>query len=98
MSVSSQDSMEIKHYDLDPIEEFEQLYGTIYHYKIDEIYKLVYKEMKWPVLEVIGLFEALKNECMEEAACNDDYEVRTLIKIKVDQINSFITFLEHELR
>ena len=98
MSVSSQDSMEVNHYDLDPIEEFEQLYGTIYHYKIDEIYKIVYKEMLWPALEVIALFEALMNEYMEELSFNDDYEVRTLIKIKVDQINSFIAFLEHELR
>jgi len=98
MSVSSQDSMEINHYDLDPIEEFEQLYGTIYHYKIDEIYKLVYKVMLWPALEAIALFEALKNEYMEELSCNDDYEVCSLIKLKIDQINAFIAFLEHDMR
>ena len=98
MSVSSQDSMEINHYDLDPIEEFEQLFGPINHYGIDDIYKLVYKKMKWPVLEVIELFESLRDEYVKEVLYEDDYEVRSIVKIRTESIDNIIEFLETELR
>ena len=98
MSVSSQDSLEINHDDLDPIEEFEQLFGPIYHYGIDEIYNLVLKKMKWPVLEVIELFESLRDEYVKEALYEDDYEVRSIVKIRTESIDNIIEFLETELR
>lgn len=95
MSISSYDSdNEINNYDLGHIEEFEQLFGSIYQYRIDEIYTKTYKTLKWPASEVIELFYSLKTEY--EKAYNDEDDVTILIEIREQCkfIDSIITLLE----
>lgn len=74
--------------------EFTTLYGNIYAYNLDEIYRKAFHDQKWHPLKTIGLFEELETDLESELHMTDDPYTDWYIRDKLKMIARYIEVLE----
>lgn len=84
-----------KHYDLSAVEEFNGLYGSVYKYKMEEIYNKV-KALKWPNIEIERLFKEIIDECEKQMIDMDDYFDITTTNIYVKSAKLMLIKIKNE--